>query len=50
MDIKNTINARSKAHANEFQRPATLKRKIGYHNENNEDEDDMLDAARMKVD
>jgi hypothetical protein len=50
MDIKNAINARAKARANEFQRPATLKRKIGYHDENNEDEDDMPDAARMKVD
>jgi hypothetical protein len=27
-----------------------LKRKIGYHDENNEDEEDMPDATRMKVD
>jgi hypothetical protein len=27
-----------------------LKRKIGYGDENNEEEDDMPDAARMRVD
>jgi hypothetical protein len=27
-----------------------LKRKIGYHDENNEDEEDMPDTTRMKVD
>jgi hypothetical protein len=28
----------------------TLKRKIGYHDESNEDDEDMPDATRMKVD
>jgi hypothetical protein len=28
----------------------TLKRKIGYHDEKDEDEEDMPDASRMKVD
>ena len=28
----------------------TLKRKIGYHDESEEDEEDLPDAARMKVD
>jgi hypothetical protein len=50
MYVKNAINARAKARANEFQRPATLKRKIGYQDENDDDEDDMPDAARMKID
>jgi hypothetical protein len=27
-----------------------LKRKIGYHDENDEDEEDMPDASRMRVD
>jgi len=27
-----------------------LKRKIGYHDERDEDEEDLPDAARMKVD
>jgi hypothetical protein len=27
-----------------------LKRKIGYHDEKDEDEEDMPDTARMKVD
>jgi len=27
-----------------------LKRKIGYHDEKDEEEEDMPDAARMKVD
>ena len=36
--------------ANEFRRPVTLKRKIGYHDEKDEGDDDMPDAARMKVD
>lgn len=36
--------------AKEFLRP-TLKRKIGYHDERDEDEEeDMPDATRMKVD
>jgi hypothetical protein len=50
MNVKNAINARAKARANEFQQPATLKRKIGYRDEDNEDEDDMPDVSRMKVD
>jgi hypothetical protein len=36
--------------AKEVQRPATLKRKIGYQDENDNDEEDMPDAARMKLD
>jgi hypothetical protein len=28
----------------------TMKRKIGYHEENYEDEDNMPDATRMKID
>jgi hypothetical protein len=47
--IKNAINARAEARANEFQRPVTLKRKIGYQDEKDEEEEDMPDAARMKV-
>ena len=31
----------------EFQ--VTLGRRIGYHDENEDEEEDMLDAARMKV-
>jgi hypothetical protein len=27
-----------------------LKRRIGYHDENEDDEEDMPDAARMKLD
>ena len=27
-----------------------LKRRIGYHDENEDDEEDMPDAARMRVD
>jgi hypothetical protein len=38
------------ARAKEIQRPMTLKRRIGYHDEKEEDEEDMPDAARMKVD
>ena len=34
--------------AKERQRPVTLKRRIGYHNEKEEDEEDISDAARMK--
>jgi hypothetical protein len=31
--------------------PPTLKRKIGYDDENHEDEEDIMpDAARMKID
>ena len=36
--------------ARESQRPVTLKRRIGYHDEKEEDEEDIPDAARMKVD
>jgi len=46
----NAIKARAEARANEIQRPVILKRKIGYHDEKDEDEEDMPDAARMKVD
>jgi hypothetical protein len=35
--------------AKEFQRP-TLKRKIGYQDERDEDDEDMPDVTRMKVD
>ena len=47
---KNAVDARAEARVKEIQRPATLKRRIGYHDENDEDEEDMPDAARMKVD
>lgn len=38
------------ARAKGFQRPATLKRRIGYHEEKDEEEEDMPDAPRIKVD
>ena len=38
------------ARAKEIQRPMTLKKRIGYHDESEEDEEDIPDAARMKVD
>ena len=47
---KNARNARVEVRAKERQRPVTLKRKIGYHDEKEEDEEDIPDAARMKVD
>ena len=37
-------------HAKEIRRPMTLKRRIGYHDESEEEEEDIPDAARMKVD
>ena len=36
--------------ARESQRPVTLKRRIGYQDEKEEDDEDIPDAARMKVD
>ena len=36
--------------AKESQRPVTLKRRIGYHDEIEDDKEDIPDAARMKVD
>jgi hypothetical protein len=45
--LKNAIKARAEARAKECQ--VTLKRRIGYDDENEEDEEDMPDAARMKV-
>ena len=48
-NLKNAINARAEARARGFQRP-TLKRKIGYHDDKDDEEEDMPDAARMKVD
>jgi hypothetical protein len=48
---KNAIKARAEARSIQFWRPATLKRKIGYHDESNEDEEEIMrDAARMKID
>ena len=47
---KNAINARAEVRAKDFQRPATLKRRIGYHDEKEEEEEDIPDATRMKVD
>jgi hypothetical protein len=41
---------RAEARAKVLQRPVTLKRKIGYHDEKDDDEEDMPDTARMKVD
>jgi len=46
---KNAIKARAQARAKDFQRPASLKRRIGYYDEKDEEEEDMPDAARMKV-
>ena len=33
----------------ESQRPASLKRRIGYHDEYVDEEEDLPDATRMKV-
>ena len=46
--LKNAIKARAEARTKDFQ--VTLKRRIGYHDENEDDEEDMPDAARMRVD
>jgi hypothetical protein len=43
-----TINARAEARAKEIQQSVTLKRKIGYHDEKDDDDEDMPDATRMK--
>ena len=46
---QNAINLRAKARTNNLWRPTTLKRKIGYHDES-EDDEDMPEIARMKID
>jgi hypothetical protein len=46
--LKNAIKARAEARAKEFQQ-LTLKRKVGYRDENDDEDEDMPDAARMKV-
>jgi hypothetical protein len=47
---KNAIKARAEARAKEIQ-PATLKRRIGYLDEKDDDDDeDMPDASKMKFD
>jgi len=48
--LKNAINARAEARIKEIQQPTILKRKIGYHDEKDEDDEDMTDATRMKID
>ena len=48
--IKNAINARVEARYKEIQRPVTLKRRIGYHDESEGDDEDIPDPSRMKVD
>lgn len=46
--MKNAIKARAEARVKTFQ--VTLKRRIGYDDENEDDDEDMPDAARMKLD
>ena len=45
---QNAINLRTKARTNNLWHPATLKRKIGYHDES--EDEDMPEIARMKID
>jgi hypothetical protein len=45
---QNAINLRTKARTNDLQHPTTLKRKIGYCDDS--EDEDMPEIGRMKVD
>jgi hypothetical protein len=46
--LKNAIKARAEVRAKELQR-LTLKRRVGYRDEKDDEDEEMPDAARMKV-
>ena len=48
MNLQNVINLRTRAQTKDLEHPTTLKRKIGYLDES--EDEDMPEIGRMKVD